>query len=178
MFIRVYTELRTFSQVGIFKLAVWSVLSPSLWFNSPPLSPYPCVNKYIVYTYIGGGGDCVLGLRLINTCRKVPLQVNFFRCRHFTLPSMILIFLRPYPSTPFNLHSQNVHLPCLSLILSCPFVAGRSLPILAVLGRGRGWKLDTTMGHKQSFLSTESIATLPPFGSTEGHKWFFRFPAN
>ena len=33
----------------------------------------------------------------INTCRKVPLQVNFFRWRHFALPSMSLIFLRPHP---------------------------------------------------------------------------------
>ncbi len=45
-------------------------MKPSLWFNSPPL---PCVNKHTVYTYT------VLGLRQINTCHKVPLQVNFFR---------------------------------------------------------------------------------------------------
>ncbi len=28
------------------------------------------------------------------TCREVPLQVNLFRCRHFALLSMSLIFLR------------------------------------------------------------------------------------
>jgi hypothetical protein len=33
-------------------------------------------------------------LILINTCRKVPLQVNFFRWRYFSLTSMSLIFLR------------------------------------------------------------------------------------
>jgi hypothetical protein len=42
-------------------------------------------------------GDGVLGLRQINTCRKVPLQAKFFRRRHFTLPSVTLIFLRPIP---------------------------------------------------------------------------------
>ncbi len=48
-------------------------LSPSLWFNSPPL---PCVNKYTVFTYTvwkGGGGYGVMGLRQINACHKVPL---------------------------------------------------------------------------------------------------------
>jgi hypothetical protein len=33
------------------------------------------------------------GLRQINTCLKVPLQVNFLRWQHFALPSMSLIFL-------------------------------------------------------------------------------------
>ncbi len=55
-------------------------LSPSLWFNPPP-PPLPCVNKYTVYTetVCKGGGYGVLGLRQINTCGKVPLQVNFIR---------------------------------------------------------------------------------------------------
>jgi hypothetical protein len=35
------------------------------------------------------------GLRQINTCRKVPLQVKFFRWRHFALVSIRLIFLCP-----------------------------------------------------------------------------------
>ncbi len=74
-------------------------LAPSLWFNSPPL---PGVNKYTKYTYIvcKGEGYEVLGLRQINNCRKVHLQVNFFRWRHFALPSMSLLFLRPYPTPP------------------------------------------------------------------------------
>jgi hypothetical protein len=33
------------------------------------------------------------GLRYINTCRKVSLQVNFLRRRHFALPSMSLVFV-------------------------------------------------------------------------------------
>ncbi len=62
-----------------------------------PPSP-PCVNNYsILYTTIqcvrGVDGYGVLCLRQINTCRKVPLQVNFFRWRHFALPSMSLILL-------------------------------------------------------------------------------------
>ncbi len=48
-----------------------------------------------------------MDLRQINTCRKVPLQVNFFRWRYFSLPSMSLIFLRAetIPST---------------IVISCP----------------------------------------------------------
>ncbi len=56
--------LRTFSHVGIFNPALWSVLSPvaplpfSLVHPPPPL---PCVNKYTVYTCtvcrMGGGGS-------------------------------------------------------------------------------------------------------------------------
>ncbi len=36
------------------------------------------------------------GIRQINTCRKVPLQVNFFSWRHFALLSISLIFLLLY----------------------------------------------------------------------------------
>jgi hypothetical protein len=44
-----------------------------------PLRPLPCINKYMPRIQCGGGGWYkVLGLRQINTCRKVPLQVNFF----------------------------------------------------------------------------------------------------
>jgi hypothetical protein len=41
----------------------------------------------------GGGGDGVLDLRQINTCRKVPLQVNFFYGDIFTA------FFEPHLST-------------------------------------------------------------------------------
>ncbi len=41
-----------------------------------------------------GRGYGTLGHRQINTRRKVPLQVNFFRWRHFALSSVSLIFLR------------------------------------------------------------------------------------
>jgi hypothetical protein len=64
------------------QLCVLLPLSPSLWLNSPP--PLP-VWISILYTRIHthtGGGYGVLGLRQINTCRKVPLQVNIFRLRH------------------------------------------------------------------------------------------------
>ncbi len=43
------------------------------------------------------------GLRQINTCRKVPLQLNFFRWRHFALLSISLIFLRAMPTTAKNI---------------------------------------------------------------------------
>ncbi len=57
----------------------------------PPSLP---VRISILYTRI----HCVRGGWAsgpqINTCRKVPLQVNFFRWRNFELPSMNLISLR------------------------------------------------------------------------------------
>ncbi len=68
-------------------------LFPSLCSNPPP-SPLPCVNKYTVHTYtVCKRGNGVLGFRQINTCRKVPSQLNFFRWRHFAMPSMSLNFL-------------------------------------------------------------------------------------
>ncbi len=44
---------------------------------------------------------------LINTCRKVPFQINFFRCRHFALVSLPLI--SPW-MTPTNRWSKNFEL--------------------------------------------------------------------
>ncbi len=87
----------TVSYVGIFDTALWTVahLPFSLVQLSPP-TPFP-VWLCILYTRIQcvrGGGYGVLGLRRINTCRKVPLQVMFLeddiRC---VLPSLSLIFL-------------------------------------------------------------------------------------
>ncbi len=86
--------------------------SQSCWYFRPsflkccpsnPLSdstlptPLPCVNKYAIhihYTVWKGGGGAVLGLRQMDTYRKVPLLlVNFlFRWRHFAWPSMSLSF--------------------------------------------------------------------------------------
>ncbi len=42
-----------------------------------PRSSLPCVNKYTVYKYTVCRGGGVLGLRQINTRRKVPIQDNF-----------------------------------------------------------------------------------------------------
>jgi hypothetical protein len=67
----------TVSHVGIF--------DPALWTGST-LPPFP-VWRRILYTRSG-----VLVLRQINACLKVPLQVNFFRWRNFTVPSMSLFF--------------------------------------------------------------------------------------
>ncbi len=102
VFIIIY-RLDIVSHVGIFNPALWIVapLSFSLVQLFPPL-PLPCVNRYTVYMYTvckGRGGYGVLGLRQIKTCRKVPLEVNFVKWRHFSLLSMSLIFLhfRPFP---------------------------------------------------------------------------------
>jgi hypothetical protein len=55
--------------------------SPSPLLSGLPLSPLPPFPVCIQYTYcipcVKGGGDGVLGLGKIKTCRKVPLQVNF-----------------------------------------------------------------------------------------------------
>ncbi len=75
-------------------------LSPLSGFLSTPPSPPSLCEEilFTVFTYklqcVRGGG--VLGIRQINTGRKVHLQVNFFRRRHFALPSVSLIFLRKH----------------------------------------------------------------------------------
>ncbi len=63
-------------------------LSPFLRFNSPS-SPPPCMSTRIQCVR-GGGGYGFLSLRQVNICRKVPLQVNFFRWWHFALVSNII----------------------------------------------------------------------------------------
>ncbi len=94
VFFRVYRL--EINHVGIFYPALWTVAPLPLLFGST--LPLPCVNKYTVYCIRiqceRGGEYGVLGFRQIKTCRKVPLQLNFFRLRHFALPSMSLIFLR------------------------------------------------------------------------------------
>jgi hypothetical protein len=52
LFIRVYGLEIQSVMLGIFDSSLSTVaLSPSLWFNSPPSPPPPCVNKYpILYT--------------------------------------------------------------------------------------------------------------------------------
>jgi hypothetical protein len=94
VFIRVYRlEIQSVMLSFLTQLCELLPLSP---FALVQLIPHPCMNKYIVYMYTvcKGGGYVVLGLRQINTCRKVPLQVNFFWWLYFGLPFMSLIFLR------------------------------------------------------------------------------------
>ncbi len=87
-------RLETQSVMLVLSTHLYKLLPSNLL--SGHLSPLPCVNKYTLYTYTvcKGEGYGVMGLRQINTCRKVPLQFNFFRWGHFALPSMSLIFLR------------------------------------------------------------------------------------
>ncbi len=68
-----------------FRPALWTIapLTFSLVSAPTPPPPLPCVNKYTVYTYtvcnrgIWGHGGGQGGLRQINTCCKVHLQVIF-----------------------------------------------------------------------------------------------------
>jgi hypothetical protein len=95
VFIRIYTG-DTVGHVGIIDPALWIValLTISLVQHLPPL---PCVKCLLYYTYTackrGGEGFGILGLRQINTCRKVPLQFNFLIWRHFLSSSMSPILL-------------------------------------------------------------------------------------
>ncbi len=77
--------------IRVYKLEIQSVILVFRpLFGSPvPPSHLPCVNKYTVYMYTvcKGGGVWGFGLRQINTCRKVPLQVKSFRWQHFALVS-------------------------------------------------------------------------------------------
>ncbi len=89
-----------------YSLSLWYFLSsyvnccPSSLLSGSTLSPPP-FPVCILYTRIqcvrGGGLGPVLSLRQTNTCRKVPLQVNFSKWRHFTLP---IAFYESYLSTP------------------------------------------------------------------------------
>jgi hypothetical protein len=84
MFLRVYRlEIQSVMLVYSTQLCEPLPLKPSLWFYSPPSPLFSlCEEVYhIHYTRIQcvrAGAYEVLGLRQIDTCRKVPLQVNFF----------------------------------------------------------------------------------------------------
>ncbi len=71
-----------------------------------PSPPLPCVKSVYMFTVCKGGGYGGLGLRQINNWRKVPLHVNFFRWRHFALPSRSVIFLRFQVSNDQSLEDQ------------------------------------------------------------------------
>jgi hypothetical protein len=59
------------------------------------LSPPPLLNKYTVYMYtlckVGGMGFLGSWRHTDKHRRKFPLQVNFFRCRYFTLSSIWIL---------------------------------------------------------------------------------------
>jgi hypothetical protein len=102
--------------IGVYRLEVQSVM---LIFSTsfvnyfrltfPPPPPFQ-KSKYIIYRHcVAGRGLGVLspvedhpkqnprrgeGLIQMNTCREVPLQINYLRRRHFALLSVSLIFLR------------------------------------------------------------------------------------
>ncbi len=106
MFIRVYRlEIRSVMLVfwpSFVNCCPFNLLSGS---TLPPPTPFPvweslyCIH---VHRYTVCKGEEVWDLAMINTCRKVSLQVNFFRWRHFALPSMSLIFLRLHPPPPMH----------------------------------------------------------------------------
>ncbi len=87
----------TVSHVGIFDPALWTVSLIQL----SPFHLFP-VWLSILHTRtqcVRGGGYEVLGLRQINTCRKVPIFLSIlFRWRNFALPfiSLILVLSMPF----------------------------------------------------------------------------------
>jgi hypothetical protein len=62
----------------------------------PPIDPFPVWKKsqYTRIHTVCKGEYGVLGIRQINTGRKVSLHVKFFRWQHFALPFLSLNFLR------------------------------------------------------------------------------------
>jgi hypothetical protein len=93
VFIRVYRlELQLFMLLFSTQLCKLLPFSPSPWFNSPPF-PVWISTLYTCIQCVRRRGYGVLGLRQINICRKVSLQVNVFRLHHFALPSISFTFL-------------------------------------------------------------------------------------
>ncbi len=94
IFIRVYRlEIKSVT-CWYFRPSFVNCCPPNLLSGSsipPPFTVWISI-LYIVYTATVCKGGVVLGP--INTCRTVHTQVNFFRWRHFALPSMSLTFLR------------------------------------------------------------------------------------
>jgi hypothetical protein len=62
--------------IRVHRLEIRSVMLVFLTQLRESLPPLPCT-LYSRTQVGGGGGYLVLGLRQINTCRKVPLQVIF-----------------------------------------------------------------------------------------------------
>ncbi len=85
VFIRVY-RLEIQSVNLVFRPSFVNCCSSNFLSGSTLPPPFPVWISIHVYSVCGGDGDGVLDLRQINTCRKVPLQVHFFRWRHFALP--------------------------------------------------------------------------------------------
>ncbi len=84
----------TVSDVGMFDPALWNVaLLTFVQFSPPPPQLPPLPGR--VWGYRRGRG-----LRLINICRKVRLQVNLFRWQHFALVSIKLISPYSHLSSP------------------------------------------------------------------------------
>jgi hypothetical protein len=102
VFIRVY-RLEVQLVMLVFSTQLCELLSFNLLSGLTLPPPFPCVNKYtVLFTRVcKWEGYGVLDLRQINTCRKVSLQVNFFRWRPFALPSISLIFV-PAILTPLK----------------------------------------------------------------------------
>ncbi len=98
----------------VFSASFVNCCSSYLLFGSTlPPSPLSYVHKFVfTYTVYKGGGYGVLGLRQINTSRKAPLYVNYFRWGHFA-------FYESYLSTrgrKGDNEEKNV-----SVILSSPY---------------------------------------------------------
>ncbi len=105
-----------------------------------PPPPFPLWIS-ILYTLIhcvrGGYGD--LGIRQINTCRKIKK----FRWRHFALPSMSLIFLQaegslPRPLLALSLRSM-YNVQCISYAESARVFTGCRVELPNHIALGIPW---------------------------------------
>ncbi len=117
------------SHVGIIGLAC---PSPLLSGSTP--SSFPVWISILVYTYTlysVKGGYGILGLRQISTCHEVSLHVNFFRWRHFAMPSVSLIFLRVKVSRKNSIYIFQVELKT-SNSNSWRFIFGKTTALLDI----------------------------------------------
>jgi hypothetical protein len=73
---------KRFTSKGVFLFEAQNAVPPP-----PPHTVYVYIYTDTVYLFTQGMGE---SLSLIDICRKVPLQVNCFRWRHFVLVSIWL----------------------------------------------------------------------------------------
>ncbi len=123
----------TASHVGIYDPALWTVatLTFSLVQLPPPL---PSLLYKRIQCARGGYGFWASDMK-INACRKVPLQVNFFRWQHFCVAfyESYLSTGRPIVYTHYSICRQLIYFKNKSLFVHSSFSKIHSLFIICKL---------------------------------------------
>ncbi len=123
VFIRVYRlEIQSVMLV-LFRSSFVNCCLPELLIGSIPPPHSLCVHVYNVY---GVGGMGFWGLRQINTCRKVPLRVNFLDDDILHCLLWVLFFYGVPPRPPMHLWPEGVD--CMA------WIPGKKWPLLTSVG--------------------------------------------